>query len=109
MLDLNHALTQQDAWRRSGPTAESVRQRVHQRAREFVEWLFPHVVVHRSGRFAVVGDISGTPGESLHIELTGDKAGCWRDWAVPGCEGKDLIGLYMASMRYHRRRDFERA
>jgi putative DNA primase/helicase len=57
----------------------------------------------------VIGDVSGCPGESLQIELSGDKAGYWKDWAAPGHEGKDLIGLYLASLGYDRSRDFHRA
>jgi hypothetical protein len=56
-----------------------------------------------------MGDVFGSPGESLHIELCGEKTGFWKDWAVPGHEGKDLIGLYIASLDYDRSRDFQRA
>jgi hypothetical protein len=109
ILDFNSALTQTQAWRRSTINVDALRARIAVRAREFVEWLFPCAVIHRSGRYAVIGDVSGCPGESLQIELSGEKAGYWRDWAAPGQEGKDLIGLYIASLGYDRSRDFQRA
>ncbi len=70
--------------------------------------MFPCAVVHRSGKFAVIGDIYGQPGDSLHIELTGPKAGNWHDWANAGDRGRDLIGLFMATNNFTAS-DFPRA
>lgn len=109
VIDFNDALSQRDAWKQAQLDVDQIRQAVTARARDFVLWLLPAAVVHRSGRYAVVGDIQGSPGESLHIELTGPKAGYWKDWAANGDEGKDLIGLFMASMGLDRIRDFGRA
>src|SRR5215207_1008347 len=109
IFDFNSALTQTEAWRRTTINVDALRSRISARAREFIEWLFPCAVVHQSGRYAVIGDVSGSPGESLQIELCGDKIGFWKDWAAPGQEGKDLIGLYIASLGYDRSRDFHRA
>lgn len=39
-----------------------------------------------------VGDISGVEGQSLRVNLTGDKVGQWQDFAQDGCYG-DLIDL----------------
>lgn len=77
--------------------ADQTRAAITARAPAFVEWLFPCAVIHRSGKFAAIGDIYGQPGESLHIELTGPKAGYWKDFAASEDRGKDLIGLFMAS------------
>jgi len=109
ILDFNSALTQTEAWRRTPINLDALRSRISARAREFIEWLLPCAVVHRSGRYAVIGDVYGSPGESLQIELCGEKTGFWKDWAVPRHEGKDLIGLYIASLNYDRSRDFQRA
>lgn len=108
ILDFNSARSQGEP-RRPDFNADEVRDRIAGRAFEFVEWLFPCAVTDRQRRKAFVGDINGSPGESLQIELTGPKAGYWRDWAHAGDEGKDLIGLYMASLNYDRTRDFPRA
>lgn len=108
ILDFNSARSQSEP-RRPDFNADEVRDRIAGRAFEFVEWLFPCAVTDRQRRKAFVGDINGSPGESLQIELTGPKAGYWRDWAHAGDEGKDLIGLYMASLNYDRTRDFPRA
>lgn len=86
-----------------------IRSAVNGRAREFVEWMFPCAVVHRSGKYAVIGDVYGQPGESLHIELTGPKAGFWKDWAGSSDQGKDLIGLFLATNNMHRSDDFPKA
>jgi hypothetical protein len=78
--------------------ADDLRAEINHRAREFIEWLFPScVVVHKSGRYAVIGDIYGSPGESLEIQLTGPKAGYWNDFASDPDGGRDLLSLFMAS------------
>jgi 5S rRNA maturation endonuclease (ribonuclease M5) len=105
-LDFNAARPQGDVPR--GLTADEIREAITARAREFVQWVFPCAVVHRSGKFAVVGDIFGQPGDSLHIELSGPKAGQWHDWASTQDRGKDLIGLFMATNNFHAS-DFPRA
>jgi twinkle protein len=43
----------------------------------------------------VCGDISGSPGDSLKVHLTGQHAGQWRDWADDTQHG-DLIDLWRA-------------
>ncbi len=91
--DFNGAKEQFDRQRQQGNgiDADEVRQAITPRAREFVEWMFPCAVVHKSGRYAVIGDIYGQPGESLEIELTGPKAGYWNDWASDPDGGRDLL------------------
>lgn len=81
-------------------TADFVRAEITARAREFVEWIFPCAVVHKSGRFAVIGDIYGQPGESLEIQLGGPRAGMWKDWASTSDKGGDLIGLFLATNNF---------
>ena len=48
----------------------------------------------RSGRYWIVGNVSGEKGRSLYVNLAGDRAGRWTDAAV-GLYGDllDLIGL----------------
>jgi len=40
------------------------------------------------------GDVSGAPGQSLGVHLTGDKAGVWTDFATG--EGGDLLDLWQS-------------
>lgn len=112
LLDFNRALTAAELEQARQPPeldVEQIRQRLAAQAREFVAWLYPCAAFDRGSRIAKVGDVTGAPGESLEIELVGQKAGYWTDRAASGDEGKDLIGLYIASMGYDRARDFPRA
>lgn len=61
------------------------------RAQEIAEHLLPRGV--RQGREWCVGDLSGTPGESLKVCVSGSKAGTWADFAAAG-ESGDLIDLW---------------
>jgi putative DNA primase/helicase len=106
ILDFNNARPQGDA--PQAISADSIRSEITARAREFVEWMFPCSVVHKSGRYAVIGDVYGQPGESLHIQLSGTKAGQWHDWASSSDRGGDLIGLFMATNNLHSQ-DFPKA
>lgn len=49
--------------------------------------------VFKNNKF-YVGDIRGNMGESLVIDISGDKAGMWHDFATG--EGGDIIGLWAA-------------
>jgi len=51
----------------------------------------------RVGNELCCGSVSGEPGDSLKVHLTGDKAGVWRDFAS-GERGGDLLDLW-AGMR----------
>lgn len=107
LLDFNSARPQGEQPKTI--TADAVRDAVTARAREFIEWMFPCAVVHRSGTYAVIGNIYGQPGESLNIQLTGAKAGFWKDWAGSSDQGKDLIGLFLATNDMSRTDDFPKA
>lgn len=45
------------------------------------------------GREWVCGDITGKPGDSLKVTITGNYAGQWRDWSTDSDKG-DLIDLW---------------
>ncbi len=49
----------------------------------------------REGNNWCVGDVTGNPGSSCRIQLTGNKAGLWADFA--GNEKGDLLTLYQKS------------
>lgn len=46
----------------------------------------------RQGRYWICGDVMGTPGRSLYVRLSGERAGKWADAAV-ACEHGDLLDL----------------
>tara|TARA_R110000868_G_scaffold325621_1_gene586427 strand:+ start:26560 stop:27561 length:1002 start_codon:yes stop_codon:yes gene_type:complete len=49
----------------------------------------------RQGRYWICGDVHGTPGRSLYVQLFGERAGKWTDGAE-GTHG-DLLDLIMAN------------
>jgi len=57
----------------------------------------------RKNRF-LIGDVQGSPGESLEVELTGQKAGFWTDRATG--EGGDVFDLIAAHHGTDARADF---
>lgn len=103
ILDFNNALTQRELEtylnRDRAPADEGrvdrIRSGLSACADSFVAWLFPAAIFSR--RRAHVGNVHGDPGSSLVIELTGSKAGLWKDWADPSEKGGDLIALYQAA------------
>lgn len=53
----------------------------------------------------VIGDVDGTPGKSLSVELTGPRAGMWMDFATG--EGGDVIDLWAKANGLNTKRDFK--
>lgn len=110
IFDFNSQTRVEQFDRKADDRAQRTRDELASRAREFVEWLFDgRALIARDGKTAMIGDVLGTPGESLNIVLRGAKAGAWHDFANQSDQGSDLIGLYMANMGYDRRRDFVKA
>lgn len=74
----------------------SVASEMAQRLAREAEAVCRHYLPHgrREGRYWRVGDVHGTPGESLYVRLHGTAAGRWADPAA-GEHGDllDLIGL----------------
>ena len=64
---------------------------------------------HRQGRYWRVGDVHNQPGQSLYVQLSGEKAGRWSD-AATGQFG-DLIDLIelIKVLHQNRRRSRRRA
>lgn len=75
---------------------EDLRSTLRSRARDVVRDVFPHARV--IGHTARIGDLGGAPGESLAIEISGDKAGLWMDHAT--ADKGDLIDLWTATQGY---------
>lgn len=100
MLDLNKALTQDAVakiLRRQSVDADDIRERINTSAADFVRWLFSGRAHIARGK-ARIGDVTGSPGGSLAIELSGPNVGSWFDHATG--EGGGLVDLYMAYMGY---------
>jgi len=81
---------------------EEIKARLLSDLRGVLSYLFP-AGVFRHGKF-LVGDVQGNRGESLSVELTGDKAGMWHDFATG--DGGDIIGLWAAATARDTRSDF---
>jgi len=78
------------------PSIAEVAAGLARRAEAVVVWLLPAGV--RSGREWLVGSVDGEPGKSLHVQLVGDRAGQWRDFAASH-SGGDLVDLIAAVNR----------
>ena len=93
-LDFNDALAQEETLLLSEErmSVEEIKSRLHRRLEEALYHLLPNGKTRRK-RF-VVGDVHGSQGESLSIELSGDKAGIWHDFATG--EGGDIFSLWGA-------------
>jgi hypothetical protein len=85
---------------------KDIKQALTARAPDFVRWLMSSAIFPRHGKSAIVGDVTGAPGLSLSITLTGPMAGLWRDYATD--EHGDLIELYAVSMGLTSKSDFPR-
>lgn len=102
ILDFNTAKRQGETPRNS-VDADDIRSRLHADTRGFVGWMFAGRAFIGKGE-ARVGDVYGTPGASLSIQLTGNDAGLWKDHATG--EGGDLIALYRAFRGYRDNSNF---
>lgn len=75
---------------------EDLRRELQRRAPALVREIFPAAQI--TGHEARIGDLTGAAGESLSIELTGERAGLWKDFATG--EGGDLIDLWRETQGY---------
>ena len=73
-------------------STQGVKERLLRNLRGALAYLLPNGVI-KGGKF-VVGDVHGSRGDSLTVELAGSKAGLWHDFATS--EGGDIIGLWAA-------------
>jgi Protein of unknown function (DUF3987) len=73
--------------------ARRIKGLLRERVEELARYLFPNG--RREGVHWCVGDITGTPGHSFKICLTGDKAGLWGDFEGAGKHSRSLLDLWM--------------
>ena len=83
---------------------EAIRAELLARLDSVLAALFP-AGKKRGGKF-LVGDVLGSPGDSLEIVLTGDKAGLWTDRATG--DGGDIFALIAAHLGIDAHADFPR-
>lgn len=69
-----------------------ISRRLGERAEEVCRMLLPGGKVEKGDW--VCGDISGSPGKSLKVHLTGSFAGKWQDWAAGDEYKGDLLDLW---------------
>lgn len=100
ILDFNTAPRQREltvidniAWE---ARLDRLRDELRGRAADLTREIFPRARIHAGE--ARIGDLDGSDGESLAIQLTGDRAGLWHDHATG--EGGDLIDLWRATQNY---------
>ena len=74
-------------------SAQNVKERLLRNLRSALAYLLPNGIV-KGGKF-VVGDVHGSKGDSLTVEIAGSKAGLWHDFATG--EGGDIISLWAAA------------
>jgi twinkle protein len=74
-------------------TPSAIADRLDSQVESIVRELLPHG--KKQGHEWAVGGLSGEPGESLKIAISGDKAGVWKDFAT-GDAGGDILDLYCA-------------
>ena len=102
MLDFNDAPVELPS--ESGATRESLRTDLVGRLESVLATLFP-AGKKRKGKF-LIGDVLGSPGDSLEVVLDGDKAGLWTDRATG--DGGDIFDLIAAHLGADAQTDFPR-
>jgi len=102
MLDFNDTPT--PIPRNLDAEREAIRAELLARLESVLATLFP-AGKKRGGKF-LVGDVLGSPGDSLEIVLDGDKAGLWTDRATGG--GGDIFALIAAHLGLDAHADFPR-
>ena len=105
-MDFNDAGLQQTETPQRNLAAENeeIKSRLTTRIEEVLFHLLPSGK-SRYGKF-LIGDVEGNPGESMKVELTGDKAGVWYDHAVG--HGGDILDLWAKVRGMNTHADFPR-
>jgi putative DNA primase/helicase len=85
-------------------TRESIRRDLVARLESVLATLFP-TGKKRKGKF-LIGDVLGSPGDSLEVVLDGEKAGLWTDRATG--DGGDIFDLIAANLGANAHTDFPR-
>ncbi|MBF0311445.1 MAG: AAA family ATPase [Magnetococcales bacterium] len=105
-MDFNNASpqTQPRAFRDGQHDTDRLKDRLLERIEEVLSHLLPAGKI-RYGKF-LIGNVEGSPGDSMVVELTGPKAGMWFDHATG--QGGDIIALWAVTRGWDARSDFPR-
>ncbi|MBF0143051.1 MAG: hypothetical protein HQL59_06285 [Magnetococcales bacterium] len=105
-MDFNNASpqTQPRAFRDGKHDTDRLKARLLERIEEVLFHLLPAGRV-RHGKF-LIGDVEGNPGESMKVELTGNKTGVWYDHATG--LGGDILDLWARTRGLNSHSDFPR-
>ena len=90
MLDFNDAREPLDGL---SADAQVLRAALLDRLEAVLHYLFPRGRI-RGGKF-YVGDVEGSPGKSLVVELDGPRRGLWKDFSND--DGGDVLDIWPAS------------
>ena len=88
-MDFNDAKPQHHSLTRP-ENKDALKRHLHSRPKEVLYYLFPKGKI--ANNTFVIGDVHGNKGESLKVELSGDKTGSWFDFATG--EGGDIFSLW---------------
>lgn len=102
MLDFNNDNIQTPP--EPSPTRDTLHAELIARVETVLQTLFPAGKTRR-GKF-LIGDVLGSPGDSLEVVLDGEKAGLWTDRATG--EGGDIFDLIAACLGVSVLADFQR-
>lgn len=83
---------------------EALRNALLDRLESVLQYLFPHGRI-RGTKF-YVGDIDGTPGKSMVVELEGSRRGLWKDFSTD--DGGDVLDLCAMAQGLSTKQDFPR-
>ena len=83
---------------------EDIKRRVIEQLPAFLSALLPNGVI--KGKQFWVGNVAGNKGKSLKVELEGERAGLWHDFATG--EGGDIIRLVALNTSLDEKRDYTR-
>jgi hypothetical protein len=100
-LDYNNAPEQRDDL---AADTETLRAALLDRLESVLHYLFPQGRV-RGSKF-YIGDVDGTPGKSMVVELDGSRRGLWKDFSTE--DGGDVLDLWAMSQGLSARHDFPR-
>lgn len=101
-FDLNSAAPQSDGvpapeWvsDKKRYDAKEVKQRLLSSLESVLGYLYPSGFADLKGKKFYIGDVTGAAGESLSVELSGENAGLWHDFATG--DGGDIFDLWRAA------------
>lgn len=101
-MNFNNAPTQNLDFKSQNVPTEDIRTDLLNRLDEVLHYLLPGG--HKNRNVFEVGDVHGSRGDSLKIELSGSKAGMWHDFATG--DGGDIFDLWASCQNLNAKTQF---